>query len=152
VGARRKPAAGPPPEGTGARARATSGQANGGDAPGRELAFALSRALDEVKAEDLKMLDVHGLTDVTDFMVLATSTGERHLKALAGAAREAVRSAGRSLLGTEGEEASGWIVVDAGEVVAHLFTRRLRAYYDLDGLWADARPVELDERQGSEGR
>lgn len=128
---RRKPGAPAGPAGTGAE--------------GPELAAALARAADGLKAEAVKILDVRGLTDVTDFMVLATGTGERHLRAISDALEAAVREERRQRLGTEGSEGSGWIVVDVGDVVAHLFSGDRRVYYDLDGLWGDAKVLRFDE-------
>ena len=113
-------------------------------AEGSRLAEVLARAAGDIKAEGVKILDVRGLTDVTDFMVLATGTGERHLRAISEAVEAAVRTEGRRLVGTEGSEGSGWIVVDVGDVVAHLFSGAKRAYYDLEGLWADAKVLGVD--------
>ena len=110
---------------------------------GEALAALVAGAVDELKAEDVRVLDVRGLTDVTDFMVLASAGSVRHLRALHGAAEEAVRSGGRHVIGSESETGTGWTVVDTGDVVCHLMTRALRAYYDLEGLWADAWAVEL---------
>ena len=128
--ARRKPGAPAGPTDTGAE--------------GPELAVALARAAGGLKAEAVRILDVRGLTDVTDFMVLATGTGERHLRALSDALEATVREESRTRLGTEGSEGSGWIVVDVGDVVAHLFSGDRRVYYDLDGLWGDAKVLCFD--------
>ena len=117
-------------------------------AEGEVLAARLASAVDDLKAEDVRILDVRGLTDVMDFTVLATATSERHLRALRDAAEEAVREAGRHLIGERGEAGTGWTVVDTGDVVCHLMTRALRQYYDLDGLWADAPAVDLPDDAG----
>jgi len=105
---------------------------------GRELAARAARTVAELKALDVKVLDVGALTDVMDYMVLATGQSDRHLRALAIALEELLDELGRTLVGREGEDRSGWIVIDAGDVVVHLLNRALRAYYDIDGLWADA--------------
>jgi ribosome-associated protein len=119
-----------------------SSRAKAESTPAGRLALALAAAADETKVGHVRILDVRRLTDVTDFMVLATAGSERQLRALARCVEEACRRAGERPLGVEGTEASGWIVVDAGDVVAHLMGARARDYYDLDGLWADAREVE----------
>ena len=126
----------------GAKGKAETGDASTPAAEGREFAVTLARAAGDLKAEAVRILDVRGLTDVTDFMVLATGTGERHLGAMSDAVKAAVRAEGRERLGSEGSEGSGWIVVDVGDVVAHLFSEARRAYYDLDGLWGDAKVLE----------
>lgn len=99
----------------------------------------------ELKALDVKILDVRSLTDVTDYMILATGESHRHLKAMATAADELLKRLGRTPIGREGDERSGWMVVDAGDAVIHVFSRALRKFYDLDGLWADAPLVEVPE-------
>jgi ribosome-associated protein len=125
-----------------ARRSAAAKRPREGGVEGPQLAAALARGLDEVKAEGVRVLDVRGLTDVTDFLVIATALSERQLAALAAAAETVIASSGRTHLGTEGTGASGWMVVDTGEVVTHLLTREARTYYDLDGLWADAKVLE----------
>ncbi|GAG46702.1 unnamed protein product [marine sediment metagenome] len=85
--------------------------------------------------------------------MIATGMSERHLKAMSAAVEAVASEEERTLLGVEGESSSGWIVVDVGDVVAHLFSAALRAYYDLDGLWADAkvvRPGETPRREDAE--
>ena len=116
-----------------------------------ELALSLAGALDDAKGEEVRALDVRGLTDVMDFMVLATASSERHARALADAARGFLRDHGRRILGSEGGRDSGWVVVDAGDVVVHVFSRSLRRYYDLDGLWADAAEIDLGPEGAREG-
>ena len=118
-------------------------QAVARDVEGEALAAIVARAVDGLKAEDVLVLDVRGLTDVMDFMVLASAGSTRQLRALHGAAEDAVRGADRHAIGEEGDAGTGWTVVDTGDVVCHLMTRDLRAYYDLEGLWGDARAVDL---------
>ena len=116
------------------------------------LAVRMARAVDDLKGEDVRVLDVRGLTDVTDFMVLASAGSTRHLRALHDAAEEVVATAGRHTIGVRGEADTGWMVVDTGDVVCHLMTRALRLYYDLDGLWGDAQVVDLPgEAEGASG-
>ena len=125
-----------------AKGRAAAGGPREAVLEGPRFARALARGLDEGKAERVRVLDVRGLTDVADFLVIATALSERQLAALAAAAEAVVESSGRTHLATEGTGASGWMVVDTGEVVTHLLTREARSYYDLDGLWADAKVLD----------
>jgi len=118
------------------------GKAGPDDGPA--FACLIARALRDEKAEDVGVLDVRGLTDVTDFLVIATSMSERQLKSLAQLAEDTIEGAGRTLIGNEGDRSSGWIVVDTGDVVTHLLTRAMREYYDLNGLWADAPVVDIE--------
>jgi len=116
-------------------------QGGAGDDAGA-LALSVARALLDMKAEDVRVLDVRGLTSVTDFMVVATGSGERHVRAMSDTVRSVLRECGREILGSEGSKESGWFVIDAADVVTHVFSRSMRKYYDLDGLWADAAEVE----------
>ena len=118
---------------------------------GAALAAVLTRELDDLKAEDVRVLDVRALTDVMDFIVLASANGVRHLRAVCDAAARAVREAGRHAIGEGGDAETGWTVVDTGDVVCHLMTRALREYYDLDGLWADAPAVDGAPLEAEDG-
>ncbi len=93
-------------------------------------------ALEERKAVDLRVLDVRGLTSVTDLMVIASGTSDRHVKALADNVLERTREAGVRPLGVEGERAAEWVLVDLGDVVVHLMLPRVREFYQLEKLWS----------------
>ncbi len=115
---------------------------------GGVLAGLMARAVDEVKADDVRVLDVRGLTDVMDFIVLATAGSLRQLGALCEAAEDAADAAGRHTIGERDDVGTGWMVVDTGDVVCHLMTQALRAYYDIEGLWADAPAVDVRPDDG----
>jgi ribosome-associated protein len=121
------------------------------DFDGGVLARRMARAVDEFKGDDVRVLDVRGLTDVMDFIVLATAGSQRQLRALREAAEEAADAVGRHTIGERDDAGTGWTVVDTGDVVCHLMTRSLRAYYDLDGLWADAPTVEVGGSRVDDG-
>lgn len=92
-------------------------------------------ALEEAKGDDIRVLDVRGLTDITDFMVVASGASDRHVKALAERVRDEMREAGWRPIGIEGEEAQDWILLDFVDVVVHVMHPRVRAHYDLESLW-----------------
>lgn len=92
-------------------------------------------ALDDLKAKDIQVLDVRGKTTVTDFMVVASGTSNRQVKALAGNVLEKTRIAGVKPLGTEGEAEAEWILVDLGDVVVHIMQPSVRDFYQLEKLW-----------------
>lgn len=93
-------------------------------------------ALDELKAKDIQVLDVRGKTSVTDFMVIASGTSNRQVKALAGNVVEEAKKVGVRPLGTEGEGAAEWILVDLGDVVVHIMQPKIRDFYQLEKLWS----------------
>jgi len=108
------------------------------------LALARSAAslLLDRKATDVVLLDVRGMTSYADYFVLASGDSERGVVATAEHVREALKAAGHRTIGTEGFDTGHWVLLDFGEVVVHVFFDEVRAFYDLDGLWADA-PKEL---------
>lgn len=94
-------------------------------------------ALEDAKANDVRQLDVRRLTDITDWMVVASGTSTRHVLALADHVRTQVKARGLSPIGTEGESGSDWVLLDYGDVVVHLMLPDTRGFYDLEGLWDD---------------
>ena len=94
-------------------------------------------ALEDAKANDVRQLDVRRLTDITDWMVVASGTSTRHVFALADHVRTQVKAQGLSPIGTEGESGSDWVLLDYGDVVVHLMLPDTRGFYDLEGLWDD---------------
>ncbi len=112
-----------------------------------ELLKIVVDALEELKAKDIKIIDVQGKTTVTDIMVIASGTSTRHVKALADqVVYKAKHEAGIQPLGTEGEQAMDWMLVDLLDVVVHIFTPETRDFYNLEKLWetppADASAAE----------
>ena len=93
-------------------------------------------ALDDLKAVNTVTVDVRSLTDVMDFLVIASGTSTRHVKALAGNVSVEAKKAGARPLGVEGEDASEWVLVDFGDVVVHVMLPATRDLYDLERLWA----------------
>ncbi len=114
-------------------------------AEGEALARALARVCDDKKGSDVLVLDLSSFSHVTDFFVIATGGNSRHLRALCGALAEEAEKLGASLYGAGPVWASGWALLDFVDVVVHLFTPELRAYYELDQLWGDARRLEWRE-------
>lgn len=103
-----------------------------------ELAVVAAAGADDKKATDLAVLDVADLLAVVDLFLLATTQNERQLKAAAESIEEKVRDQlDRRPLRREGTPASGWYLLDYGDVVCHVFDREQREFYDLDRLWRD---------------
>jgi ribosome-associated protein len=106
-----------------------------------KLAQLCCRALDEKKAEDLRVLDVSAQSSITDCLVLATATSETHIRALRIELEKALDGAQVQILGVESAQESGWTVVDAFDVMVHIFTRETRARFAMENLWKDASEV-----------
>jgi ribosome-associated protein len=101
------------------------------------------RVLDEKKAGDLTVLDVSAQSSITDYLVLATATSEVHLRALRVELEKALDGAKIHLVGMEAPQESGWIVVDAFDVMIHLFLSEMRERYGLERLWRDSTEVSV---------
>ncbi|MFV0513776.1 MAG: ribosome silencing factor [Jhaorihella sp.] len=93
-------------------------------------------ALDDLKAVNTVVLDVRGLTDVMDYLVIASGTSNRHVKSLADNVSMEAKKQGMRPLGVEGESAGEWVLVDFGDVVAHVMLPATRDFYDLERLWS----------------
>lgn len=95
----------------------------------------VEQTLDERKGVDIKTIDVRGKTTVTDYMVIATGTSDRHLKSLCEYVLEDVKANGFTPLGVEGGDGSDWVLLDLGDIILHVMTEQTRAFYQLEKLW-----------------
>ncbi len=111
------------------------------------VARRIATLADEHKAENIKVYDVRELTLLADAFILCTANSEPHVKAVFSAVKEGMREAGMKTLHAEGSYTSGWLVLDYGTVILHIFRKEARDFYDLDGLWGDA--PEIDALPGA---
>lgn len=105
----------------------------------KALAHKMAQLLLDKKASDVLVLDVRGMASYADYIVLASGESDRQVSAMAENVHVKLKEQeGLHATGTEGKETGQWVLLDYGEVVAHLFLSEVRAFYDLEGLWADA--------------
>ena len=111
-------------------------------APNRELLELVTRSLDDDKCLDPAIIDLAGKTALADFMVVATGTSTRHIASMAENLIERLKAAGGREAHAEGlsDPAASWILIDAGDVLVHLFLAETRAFYDIEKLWSVAPP------------
>ena len=98
--------------------------------------------LEDLKAREVRVLDVRGLTTVTDYMVIASGTSDRHVRSIADRLVEKAATKGETPLGVEGQEGGEWVLVDLQDVIVHIMQPRVREFYKLENLW------ELEATQG----
>ena len=113
-----------------------------------DLVKLCGRALEEKKAGDVRVLDVSAQSSITDYLIVATATSDPHLRALRVELEKALDGAHVHLVGMEAPQDSGWIVIDAFDVMVHLFTAPMRERYGLERLWQDATEVSMAELLG----
>ena len=110
----------------------------------RPTAVAIAKAGLDKKAEDVTVLDVRGLTSYADYFVVMTADSDRQASAIADHVDDTMKRLGVSKVNVEGYETGRWILVDYGDVVAHVMNKESRGFYDLEGLWADAPRFQVE--------
>ncbi len=101
------------------------------------------QALVDAKGQDIKVLDVRKVTDFTDYMIIASGTSSRHVQTLADKICVRMKELGLMPIGREGEAVGDWVLIDFGDVVAHLMRPQARDLYNLEKLWGDGEHVEV---------
>jgi len=121
---------------------------------GRDIALFAARVADEKRGEDIIIYDLRGLTDLTDYFVIATAHSKAQVRAIIETISKELKQAGTTKLGQEGSDNGQWILLDYSDCVIHIFSPELREYYGLESLWGDAPKVEWtaeSKATGTEG-
>ena len=116
----------------------------------RAFAVQAARLAANTNCRDVVVLDVNGVSPVTDFLVIATGTSPRQMKTVCDEVEEVGEGQDYRAISRVGDDSSSWTCIDFVDVVLHVFSQDARSYYDLDGLWGDARPVEWRDPVASE--
>ena len=133
-----KAAKGNAAKGNAAKGKTTKGSTAKGSAAAKaspSLKTVVTDALADMKALEVKVLDVRGLTDVADFMVIASGTSDRHVRSVAQRVVERTKEAGFRPHGVEGQQDSDWVLIDLNEMIVHVMLPRVREFYGLEKLW-----------------
>ena len=107
-------------------------------------------ALEDMKAQDITVIDVQGKTSVTDFMVIASGTSSRHVKSMANEVLDKVKEQGVRPIGSEGLDGGEWALLDLGDVVVHVMQVATRQFYDLERLWQGAEQSRAQHQDPAE--
>ena len=111
----------------------------------KEIAYAVTKALDEKKGMNIKLLKIDRVSSLADYFLICTGTSNTHVKTLCDYAEYTLEELGEPMLGREGHRGNSWVLLDFGSLVVHVFTDEARKFYDLERLWADAESVDIQD-------
>ena len=112
----------------------------------RQFAIDAARMAENTRCHNVVLLDVRGISPVTDYMVLATGTSPRQMRTVCDDIAEMAQQRGEKPLGEDVGQSESWMLIDFVDVVVHVFSAEARQFYDLDGLWGDARTVQWNDQ------
>lgn len=108
-----------------------------------QLSVLVIDALEDIKAQDIVKLDVRDMTTVTDYMIIASGTSNRHVQALVDNVAEKAKQAGHGPIGVEGEESAEWVLLDLQDALVHVMLPKVREFYNLEKLWSLGAPGDV---------
>ena len=111
----------------------------------KELVKAIYNALDDRKGEDIRILDILGVSVMADYFVIASGNNVNQVQAMADSVNEAMIANKLELKQTEGYGTGGWILMDYGDIIVHVFSKEERLFYDLERIWRDGKTVDIEE-------
>ena len=110
-----------------------------------KIAFAVTKALDEKKGMNIKLLKIDKVSSLADYFLICTGTSNTHVKTLCDYAEYTLEQLGEPMLGREGHRGNSWELLDFGTIVVHVFTEEAREFYSLERLWADAENIDISD-------
>ena len=111
----------------------------------RELAKIAYNALDEKKGEDIRIIDIAGISVLADYFIIANGSSESQVQAMVDNVEEEMHKAGYSLKQREGYGRGNWVLLDFGDVIVHVFDKENRLFYDLERIWRDGKNIGIAE-------
>ena len=109
----------------------------------KDVAYQVTKALDDKKGLDIKLLKIDEVSSLADYFIICTGTSNTHVKTLCDYAEYTLEQLGEPMLGREGHRGNTWELLDYGSIVVHVFTEEAREFYSLERLWADAEQVDI---------
>ena len=116
-----------------------------------DLLNLVETSLDDDKAEGIVVIDLAGKTSLTDYMVIASGTSQRHVGAMAENLRRKIKQGGIKTVSVEGQTQCDWVLIDAGDVIIHLFRPEVREFYNIEKMWGVPVPAGADSQSATTG-
>ena len=111
----------------------------------KQMAQLACRALDEKKGKDIKVIDIHDVSVIADYFVIASGSNQNQVQAMVVNVEEQLGRAGFEPKQVEGMRNSSWILMDYGDVIVHVFDEENRLFYDLERIWRDGKTLDMEE-------
>ena len=111
----------------------------------KKVAFEVTKALDEKKGMDIKLLKIDKVSSLADYFLICTGTSNTHVRTLCDYAEYTLEQLGEPMLGREGHRGNSWELLDFGSIVVHVFPQEAREFYSLERLWADAEEINISD-------
>lgn len=109
----------------------------------KEMARIAYRALDDKKGEEIKIIDIAGVSVLADYFIIANGTNESQVRALVDNVEEELQKSGYSVKQREGYGSGKWVLLDFGDIIVHIFDKENRLFYDLERIWRDGKTVDI---------
>ena len=109
----------------------------------------MKTSLDDDKAENIVVVDLSGKTAIADYLVIASGTSQRHVGSMADHIQRRMKGVGLKGIAVEGLKQSDWVLIDAGDLIIHLFRPEVRAFYNLEKIWMNATSADITEAQSA---
>lgn len=110
----------------------------------KEMTKIAFHALEDKKAEDIRVIDISGVSVLADYFIIANGTNENQVKALVDNVQEELFKAGYEAKQVEGYRTGNWILLDYGDIIVHVFSKEDRLFYDLERIWRDGKNIEIE--------
>ncbi len=116
-----------------------------------ELLNLLEKSLDDYKADGIVVINLEGRTSLTDYMVIASGNSQRHVGAMAENLREKIKQSGIQTVSIEGQTQCDWVLIDAGDIIIHLFRPEVREFYNIEKMWGVSQPAVTEAQEAVKG-
>ena len=111
----------------------------------KEMAQLACKAIDDKKGKDIKVIDIHEVSVIADYFVIASASNQNQVQAIVDNVEEQLGRAGFEAKQVEGTRNSSWVLMDYGDMIVHVFDEENRLFYDLERIWRDGKVLDIDE-------